>query len=391
MKRERKIYDPSFKTKAVQLSKERTNVSELARELGIAVTLLYKWRKEYEEFGEGSFPGNGNLKLTPDQEKIHQLEKKLKDAELERDILKKGNRNLLQERSMKYKFIKNNESIFPIEKMCQVLKLSSSSYYKWKSRPSSKKLLLKEKVKQQITSIYFSSKQRYGSPRITSELNSLGYKMSRVTVAKYMRELCLRSKLSKKFKVTTNSKHNYLVVENVLDTNFIAEKPAQVWVSDITYIQTKEGFLYLTTVIDLYDRKIIGWSLSNGMSTEETSLSAWKMAAKNRKIGESLIFHSDRGVQYASRKFANTLEFYGVTRSMSRRGNCWDNAVAESFLKSLKTELIYGNRLITKEKMELEIFEYIEIWYNKRRRHSALNYQTNEEFKNQNKIYQNVA
>lgn len=292
---------------------------------------------------------------------------------------------------MKYKFIKNNESIFPIEKMCQVLKLSSSGYYKWKKRPISKKLLLKEKVKQQIISIYFSSKQRYGSPRITSELNSLGYKISRVTVAKYMKELGLRSKLSKKFKVTTNSKHNYLVVENVLDRNFIAEKPAQIWVSDITYIQTKEGFLYLTTVIDLYDRKIIGWSLSNGMSTEETSLAAWKMAVKNRKIGESLIFHSDRGVQYASRKFANTLEFYGVTRSMSRRGNCWDNAVAESFFKSLKTELIYGNKLITKEKMELEIFEYIEIWYNKKRRHSTLNYQTIEEFNNQNKIYKNVA
>ncbi|WP_294203257.1 IS3 family transposase [uncultured Chryseobacterium sp.] len=391
MKRERKIYDPAFKTKAVELSKERTNVSGLARELGIAVTLLYKWRKEYEEFGEGSFPGNGKLKLTPEQEKIHELEKKLKDAELERDILKKGNRHLLQERSLKYKFIKNNESIFPIEKMCNVLKLCSSGYYKWKNRPCSKKLLLKEKIKQQITSIYFSSKQRYGSPRITSELNSLGYKISRVTVAKYMKELGLRSKLSKKFKVTTNSKHNYLVVENVLDRNFIAEKPAQVWVSDITYIQTKEGFLYLTTVIDLYDRKIIGWSLSNGMSTEETSLSAWKMAVKNRKIGESLIFHSDRGVQYASRKFANTLEFYGVTRSMSRRGNCWDNAVAESFFKSLKTELIYGHKLITKEKMELEIFEYIEIWYNKKRRHSTLNYQTIEEFNNQNKIYQNVA
>lgn len=206
-----------------------------------------------------------------------------------------------------------------------------------------------------------------------------------------MKEFGLRSKLSKKFKVTTNSKHNYLVAENVLDRNFIAEKPAQVWVSDITYIQTKEGFLYLTTVIDLYYRKIVGWSLSNGLSTEETSLAAWKKAVKNRKAGEGLIFHSARGVQYASRKFANTLEFYRATRSMSRRGNCWDNAVAESFFKSLKTELIYGNKLITKEQMEMEIFEYIEIWYNKKRRHSALSYLTIEEFNNQNKIYQNVA
>jgi len=292
---------------------------------------------------------------------------------------------------MKYEFIKNHEYLFPIEKMCNVLKITSSGYYKWKNRPFSKRLLSKEKIKQQITSIYFSSKQRYGSPRIAFELNSLGYKISRITVAKYMKELGLRSKLSKKFKVTTNSKHNYLVVENVLNRNFIADKSSKAWVSDITYIHTKEGFLYLTTIIDLYDRKIIGWSLSKGMSTEETSLAAWKMAVKNRKIVDGLIFHSDRGVQYASKKFANTVEFYGVTRSMSRRGNCWDNAVAESFFKSLKTELIYSNKLITKEKMELEIFKYIEVWYNKKRRHSTLNYQTIEEFNNQNKIYKNVA
>ena len=288
---------------------------------------------------------------------------------------------------MKYEFIKRYEYLFPIEKMCKVMKVSCSSLFKWKSRPISKRLLLKEKIKKEISSIYFSSKQRYGSPQITFELNALGYKISRITVAKYMRELGLRSKLSKKFKVTTNSKHNYLVVENVLDRKFSVTEPSKVRVSDITYIQTKEGFLYLTTIIDLFDTKIIGWSLSDGMSTEETSLAAWKMAIKNRTVQKGLIFHSDRGVQYASKKFANTIEFYGVIRSMSRKGNCWGNTVAESFFKSLKTELIYGNKLI----MQLEIFEYIEIWYNKKRRHGKLNFKTIEEFNNQNKIYQNVA
>ena len=141
------------------------------------------------------------------------------------------------------------------------------------------------------TSIYFASKQRYGSPRITAELNAMGYKISRVTVAKYMKELGLRSKLSKKFKVTTDSKHNYLVVDNVLDRGFTVAHPSRVWVSDMTYIQTKEGFLYLTTIIDLYDRKMIGWSLSNGMSTEETSLAAWKMVIRNRSVKKGLIFH----------------------------------------------------------------------------------------------------
>ena len=275
--------------------------------------------------------------------------------------------------------------------MCKVLKISQSSYFRWKKCPFSVRFHKKEELKQRILTIYFDSKQPYGSPRITAELNNLGFKISRITVSKYMRELGIRSKLSKKFKITTDSKHNYLVVENILDRDFESTKPAQKWVSDITYIRTIEGFLYLTIVLDLYDRKVIGWSLYDEMSTEKTSLSAWKVALANRKIEKGLIFHSDRGVQYANNKFANMLESHHVIRSMSRKGNCWDNAVAESFFKTLKTELIYGNKLINKQQMELEIFQYIEIFYNKKRRHSALNYKTIEEFNQQKISYKNVA
>ena len=275
--------------------------------------------------------------------------------------------------------------------MCKVLEVSSSSYYKWKTKPISNRVLKMNIIKEKITFIYFSSKQRYGSPRITIELTSLGYQISRITVAKYLREFGLRSKLSKKFKVTTNSKHNYLVVENILNSVFTVTHPSKFWISDISYIQTKTGFLYLTTIIDLYDRKVIGWSLSHGMSTEETSLAAWRMAIQNRPVQKGLIFHSDRGVQYASKKFVNTIESYNIKRNMSRKGNCWDNAVAESFFKPLKTALVYGNKLISKEQMKLEIFEYIEIWYNKKRRHLALNYMNIEEFNSQIKKYKNVA
>ena len=275
--------------------------------------------------------------------------------------------------------------------MCKVLKISQSSYFRWKKCPFSVRFHKKEELKQRILTIYFDSKQCYGSPRITAELNNLGFKISRITVSKYMRELGIRSKLSKKFKITTDSKHNYLVVENILDRDFESTKPAQKWVSDITYIRTIEGFLYLTIVLDLYDRKVIGWSLYDEMSTEKTSLSAWKVALANRKIEKGLIFHSDRGVQYANNKFANMLESHHVIRSMSRKGNCWDNSVAESFFKTLKTELIYGNKLINKQQMELEIFQYIEIFYNKKRRHSALNYKTIEEFNQQKISYKNVA
>ena len=292
---------------------------------------------------------------------------------------------------MIFDFIKNHAEIFPIEKMCKVLKVSQSGYYRWKTAAISQRLQKKTVLKEKITAFYFESKQRYGSPRITMELNILGYKISRITVAKYMRELGLKSKLSKKFKVTTDSKHNYLLVENVLNRQFLVPQPSKAWVSDITYIHTKEGFLYLTTIMDLYDRKIIGWSLSDGMSTNETTLASWKMAIRNRNAQKGLIFHSDRGVQYANNKFANVLDSYKVTRSMSRTGDCWDNAVAESFFKSLKTELIYGNKLITKEQMKLQIFEYIEIWYNQKRRHSALKYMTIKEFNNQSNKYKNVA
>ena len=292
---------------------------------------------------------------------------------------------------MIFDFIKNHAEIFPIEKMCKVLKVSQSGYYRWKTAAISQRLQKKTVLKEKITAFYFESKQRYGSPRITMELNILGYKISRITVAKYMRELGLKSKLSKKFKVTTDSKHNYLLVENVLNRQFLVSQPSKAWVSDITYIHTKEGFLYLTTIMDLYDRKIIGWSLSDGMSTNETTLASWKMAIRNRNVQKGLIFHSDRGVQYANNKFANVLDSYKVTRSMSRTGDCWDNAVAESFFKSLKTELIYGNKLITKEQMKLQIFEYIEIWYNQKRRHSALKYMTIKEFNNQLNKYKNVA
>ncbi|MEC4115328.1 IS3 family transposase, partial [Myroides pelagicus] len=151
-----------------------------------------------------------------------------------------------------------------------------------------------------------------------------------------MRELGLRSKVARRYRVTTDSEHNYLVVDNVLNREFTQTKPGKAWVSDITYIAVKEGFVYLTTVIDLYDRKVIGWSLSKDMTTENTTLAAFKMAKNNRAFEQGLIFHSDQGVQYANYKFANYLESFNVVRSMSRKANCWDNAVAESFFKSLK-------------------------------------------------------
>ena len=290
---------------------------------------------------------------------------------------------------MKYVFIMENKKFYTIEMMCRVMKVSRSAYHRWQSGKTFKRENRKKNMKSEIQDIYFEHKQRYGSPRIAAELRAIGKPTSVQTVAKYMRELGLRSKRSKKYVVTTDSKHNNRVFDNVLDRRFNDWLPHGAWVSDITYLQTKDGWLYQTAIIDLFDRKVIGWSHSEGLTAEETTLAAFRMAIKNRPPAKGLIFHSDRGIQYSCSRFVNLLASYGITQSMCRKGNCWDNAVAESFFKTLKSELIYGNKLVSKEQMKLMLFEYVEIYYNQNRRHSALGNLTINEFTEL--IFKNVA
>jgi len=261
-----------------------------------------------------------------------------------------------------------------------MLEISRSSYNNWQSGKTIKRENHKKSMQTKIQNIYFHHKQRYGSPRIGEELRRSGVPASNQTVAKYMREMGLKSKRSKKYVATTDSKHNNRVFENILDRRFNERLPQGAWVSDITYIQTRDGFLYQTAIIDLDDRKIIGWSHSEGLSAEQTTLSAFRMAVKNRPPHKNLIFHSDRGVQYCCNSFVNLLSSYGIIQSMCRKGNCWDNAVAESYFKTLKSELIYGNKLVSKERMKSMLFEYVEVYYNQNRRHSALGNLTIKEF-----------
>ena len=236
----------------------------------------------------------------------------------------------------------------------------------------------------QIKLIHRKHRGHYGAPRIAAELG-----VSQTTVRRYMKELGLRSRRRKKHVVTTDSKHNYLVCENFLNRRFNDYFPHGAWVSDITFIPTTDGWLYKTVIIDLEDRKAIGYSFSKGLTAEETTITAFRRAVKIRPPQKGLIFHSDRGVQYCCYDFANLLEKYDITRSMSRKGDCWDNAVAESFFKTLKVELIYETPLVSRERMELMLFEYIETYYNKTRRHSALKNLTIDEFTKLN--YKNVA
>jgi len=261
--------------------------------------------------------------------------------------------------------------------MCKVLNISRSSYYNWYSGKPSKRVKENQLFTKLIEQVYDASKKRYGSPKITEILRSKGYRISQKRVAKIMNKNGWFSIVKKQFKVTTDSKHNEPICENVLDRNFNVEKLNQVWVSDITYIKTRTGWLYLTTIIDLYDRQVIGWALSKTLHTENTIIPAWNMAIRKRKIQNPLIFHSDRGVQYAAKKFRKLLkQIPFITQSMSRKGNCWDNAVAESFFKILKSELVYHRKFINQQQAEIEIFEFVEIWYNRKRIHSKLGYKT---------------
>jgi transposase InsO family protein len=224
-----------------------------------------------------------------------------------------------------------------------------------------------------IKRIYEFSKGTYGSPRVTMALLEEGIQVSRPRVARMMKQQNLRSIIRKKWVVTTDSRHNYPVVENKLNREFKVTGTGQVWVSDITYIKTFQGWLYLTVIIDLYDRKVIGWSFSRSLKAIHTTIPAWRMAVRNRHIVQKLIFHSDRGIQYACHEFKNLLESYKlVERSMSRKGDCWDNAVAESFFKTLKVEHVYQTSFRTFKEAELSVFEYIEAWYNINRIHTTI-------------------
>ncbi len=277
---------------------------------------------------------------------------------------------------MKYKFVQQHQQIFPVVKMCSMMKISKSGYYKWLISKPSKRSLFRQELLQQIRWVYYQSKKRYGSPRIAKELQMQGIQASEQLVAKLMKENEIRSIIRKKYVVTTDSKHKYPVAENKLNRQFEVKTENKVWVSDLTYVSTKEGWVYLTTVIDLLHRKVIGWALSSTMMAKDTSVPAFKMALKNSSIkaNEPLIFHSDRGIQYACEEFTNEVSKHkNIERSMSRKGNCWDNAVAESFFKSLKTELVYHQNYQTRYQAELSIFEYIETFYNKIRRHKHLN------------------
>jgi transposase InsO family protein len=270
--------------------------------------------------------------------------------------------------------------MFSVQVMCEIFSVSRSGFYAWKKRPESARKKDDRRLLTIIKSSFQSSRDTYGYRRVYHDLLDQNENCGKHRVARIMRENGIRPKTKRKFRVTTDSRHNKPVHENHLARQFNAAMPNQRWVSDITYIPTVEGWLYLATVMDLYSRRIIGWSMSHRM-LDTLVTDALKMALFRRKVrAGDLLIHSDRGSQYAGDNFQKLLGMHGITCSMSRAGDCWDNAAMESFFHSLKTECIHHERYVTREDARKSVFDYIEVFYNRRRRHSFLGYKSPEQF-----------
>jgi putative transposase len=280
---------------------------------------------------------------------------------------------------MRYGFIEAHRGRWPVRLMCRVLAVSPGGYYDWRGRPASPRAQRSEALVVAIKAIHGEVKARYGSPRVHAELVARGMPCCVNTVAKLMRAHGIAAKTRRKFRCTTDSNHDRPVAENVVNRRFEPEEANRAWAADITYVATREGWLYLAAVEDLHSRRIVGWSIGERIDSRLV-VDALEMALARRRPGDGLVAHSDRGSQYASEHYQRLLAGHGIVCSMSRRANCWDNAPMESFFASLKKELTRGDVFATREEARAELFEYIEVFYNRIRRHSALGYLSPDEY-----------
>ena len=283
---------------------------------------------------------------------------------------------------MKFAFIAVEKASAPVAVLCTVLGVSRSGFYAWLARVPSARSEEDARLRIHVAAIHERSRGTYGSPRVHAELRASGITVSRKRVARLMRELGIASRRKRRYKATTDSGHKLPVATNVLDREFEVDAPDVAWVTDITYVWTSEGWLYLAAILDLFSRRVVGFAMSNRID-RALVLEAFRSAVGRRAPTAGLLHHSDRGSQYASADYQDALDNLGVVCSMSRKGNCWDNAVAESFFATLKTELVYLTKFKTREEAKRAIFDFIESFYNHRRRHSTLGYLSPVEYENQ--------
>jgi putative transposase len=280
---------------------------------------------------------------------------------------------------MTFRFIDDHREQWPVRLLCDTLEVSTAGYYAWRDRPTSARQERRDGLVAEIRAVHAEVKARYGSPRIHAELAARGRDCCVNTVAKLMRDNGIRAKTARKFRQTTDSNHDLPVAENLLGRRFDPEEPNERWVADITYIPTREGWLYLAAVEDLYSRRVVGWSMADHMESRLV-VDALELAVQRRLPDEGLLAHSDRGSQYASEHYQLLLARHRIACSMSRRADCWDNAPMESFFASLKKELVHDADFATRAEARAAIVEYIEVFYNTTRRHSSLGYVSPAEY-----------
>lgn len=279
---------------------------------------------------------------------------------------------------MRYAFILVSEVAFPVAAMCRVLEVSTSGFYDWKAQPISTRSERGASLRSKIRDLFEKSKRRYGSPRIRAELRAEGHRVSGKTVAAIMREEGLVARPKKRFRATTDSKHDDPIAPNIVERDFVAAEKNETWVTDVTCIWTRTGWLFLAVMLDLFSRRVVGWATS-ATNDRHLALQALRAAIAGRRPRAGLVHHSDRGSPYASADYRDELARFGIVPSMSRKGDCWDNAVAESFWGTLKNELADEMDFASRAEARRVIFEYIEGFYNLRRRHSAIDYRSPRE------------
>ncbi|MGP5361633.1 IS3 family transposase [Psychrobacter celer] len=368
-----RTYSDEFKAEAVKkIADNNGNISATAKQLGIAMQTLSNW---HNKANQGKLVGTEQYDpdLMSALQEIKQLKRQLKVAEEEREIPKKGDRVLREKQPVKYAFIKDNRQIFSTTTMCRVLSVKPSSYYDWLSRDISEQQVHRNQCELLVKAAHSEMKERYGVDRLHAHLSKQGHNISLYMVRSIKEEHGIKCRRHKRFKVTTDSNHNKLVYDNVLDQRFDAKRPNEAWVSDITYIWTAEGWLYLAGVKDLYTKELVGYAINKRM-TADLVCRALNMAIKNKRPTQGLIVHSDRGSQYCSHAYHKIIEQHKFTGSMSGKGNCYDNAPIESFWGVLKNELVYHQDYKTRFAATSDIIGYIELYYNQTRIQKGLGY-----------------
>ncbi|MGQ1088248.1 IS3 family transposase [Acinetobacter baumannii] len=375
MSKKPKFYTAEFKAEAIkQIEENKGNVSETARQLGISMQTLSNW---YSKAKSGTLVGTQQYspELAALLEENKKLKQQLKTAELEREFLKKSSSVLCQRKSVRYACMKQYKDTYPITMMAKLLKVSVSRFYEWLKSGLSQKQIRRNQQTIMVKIAHQETNESYGYIRLSKHLHAQGVQISQYAVRTIKKVNKLFCKRHKRFKRTTNSDHNRPVYKNLLEQKFNVSTPNHAWVSDITYIWTNEGWLYLAASKDLYTKQVVGYSLNERM-TAQLVCDALKMAIRNQKPPQGLIVHSDRGSQYCSHVYRNMIEKYDFQGSMSKRGDCFDNAPIESFWGILKNELIHHRTYETREKAKADITKYIELFYNQQRIQKGLDFKT---------------